>query len=609
MKYGDSADVPIEAGSYLVTVDISAKGYVKEPLTLGYYTILSTEQSSMKVLSFVTNGGDPIEPSIEMAGESITVPTELTRAGYTFAGWYEDVTLRNKVEPFPTTMPDTNKTYYAKWTRDSYNITYNLDGGTDPGNPTTYHVETETFTLIVPTKPGYKFTGWTGSNGETAQKEVSIAKGSIGDREYTANWEMITYTITYPNTYDRVDGNPASYTATETATTAIPLTNPAEREGYTFAGWTMVVDGTAYILPATGAEIPQGTLGHITLTGIWLAKNQTLTLDANGGQFADGNTTATITAEYGSSINLTQPTRSGYTFAGWYTDESCTSPFTGGTMPLAMTIYAKWTAIPSGGGVTTYAVITPGSVTGGSVSASPSRAGYGSTVTITVTPDEGYKLDELTVTDASGNEIAVRSMGGNRFVFTMPRSRVIVEATFAELGGSAIFTDVPAGEYYYDAVYWAVENGVTNGTSATTFSPNAACTRAQMVTFLWRAAGSPEPESGENPFTDVSGSAYYYEAVLWAVENGITNGTSATTFSPDATVTRGQTVTFLWRYDGTPAAGGVSFADVPADAYYSAAVAWAVENGITNGTGANTFSPDAACTRAQIVTFLYRQLG
>ena len=158
-------------------------------------------------------------------------------------------------------------------------------------------------------------------------------------------------------------------------------------------------------------------------------------------------------------------------------------------------------------------------------------------------------------------------------------------------------------------MYWAVGEGITNGTTATTFSPNNACTRAQMVTFLWRAAGEPEPETTVNPFTDVSESAYYYEAVLWAVEQGITNGTTATTFAPNATVTRGQTVTFLWRNAGSPATGNGSFTDVAAEAFYASAVAWAVSEGITNGTTATTFSPNSNCTRAQIVTFLYRDLA
>ena len=171
------------------------------------------------------------------------------------------------------------------------------------------------------------------------------------------------------------------------------------------------------------------------------------------------------------------------------------------------------------------------------------------------------------------------------------------------------FTDVTDDAYYADAVVWAVAKNITSGATATTFAPNASCTRGQMVTFLWRAAGSPEPKSTDTAFTDVKSGAYYEKAVAWAVENNVTTGTSATTFSPGATVTRGQSVTFLWRANGSAAAAGASaFTDVAASAYYASAVAWAVENNVTNGTGAATFSPNADCTRAQIVTFLYRSI-
>lgn len=249
--------------------------------------------------------------------------------------------------------------------------------------------------------------------------------------------------------------------------------------------------------------------------------------------------------------------------------------------------------------------------TGGTVRVNPGRADRGDTVTITVKPNSGYELDELVVTDKNGDTIRLTDKGNDKYTFKMPGSKVTVEATFVRITDEPEdlpFVDVPTGAYYYDAVEWAVENGVTNGTSATTFGPDITCTRAQMVTFLWRAAGSPEPESTVNPFADMSASAYYYEAVLWAVERGITNGTSATTFSPDATVTRGQTVTFLWRDAGSPAASGTAFTDVAVGAYYATAVAWAANEGITSGTSATTFSPDAPCTRAQIVTFLYRHM-
>lgn len=262
------------------------------------------------------------------------------------------------------------------------------------------------------------------------------------------------------------------------------------------------------------------------------------------------------------------------------------------------------------GGSTTYTVSTDAG-RNGDVTVSPSRASYGDTVTITVEPDEGYELDELIVTDSDGDEISIRSRGDGRYTFIMPRSRVTVEATFVEITEDPdllTFTDVPASAYYYDAVYWAVENGVTNGTSATTFNPDMAVSRAQMVTFLWRAHGSPKA-TGTNPFTDVSTSDYYYDAVLWAVANGVTNGTSATTFSPDMAVTRAQAVTFQWRAAGSPVVSGSSFGDVAADAYYVNAVTWAVANGITNGTSATTFSPDVVVSRAQAVTFLWRELA
>ena len=245
----------------------------------------------------------------------------------------------------------------------------------------------------------------------------------------------------------------------------------------------------------------------------------------------------------------------------------------------------------------------------GSVTVSPKSAKKGDTVTVTVKPDKGYEVDEIIVTDKNGDELKVTRKSDTKYTFTMPSGKVTVEASFVEIENTPDeglpFVDVPANAYYADAVAWAVEQGITSGTSATTFSPDASCTRAQMVTFLWRAAGSPKA-AGSNPFSDLDASAYYYDAVLWAVKQGITSGTSATTFGPDATVTRGQTVTFLYRASGSPAVSGNSFADVSADAYYADAVAWAVAEGITSGTGDNMFSPNADCTRGQIVTFLYR---
>ena len=265
-----------------------------------------------------------------------------------------------------------------------------------------------------------------------------------------------------------------------------------------------------------------------------------------------------------------------------------------------------------GGGSSSYSISVPASssISGGSVTVSPRSAEKGDTVTITVKPDDGYELSKLTVTDAKGNGLELTDKGSGKYTFAMPGSSVKIQVSFKEIAEQVTnpFTDVYESDYYYDAVLWAVANGVTAGTSATTFSPNAPVTRAQMVTFLWRAYGSPKA-TGSNPFADVSADAWYYDAVLWAVANGVTVGTSATTFSPDAPVTRSQAVTFQWRAAGSPVVAGDSFDDVAADAYYAGAVTWAIANGITNGTGGNKFSPEVTVTRAQAVTFLWRELA
>ncbi|MFQ9409747.1 MAG: S-layer homology domain-containing protein [Evtepia gabavorous] len=272
-------------------------------------------------------------------------------------------------------------------------------------------------------------------------------------------------------------------------------------------------------------------------------------------------------------------------------------------------VYKESSGGGGGGGSsssTTYAVSVEDSKNG-SVSVSPKRAEKGDTVTITVKPDTGYELDELTVTDKDGDEIKLTEKDDNKFNFKMPGSKVTVETSFKliETEPENPFTDISKSDYFYDAVLWAADKGITSGVTDTLFAPNSSCTRAQMVTFLWRANGSPVVDDAMS-FTDVPADAYYADAVRWAVSKGITSGTSATTFAPDMTVTRAQTVTFLYRAAGTPAVSGGSFADVDANAYYADAVAWAVSEGITSGTSATTFSPDAACTRGQIVTFLYR---
>ena len=254
----------------------------------------------------------------------------------------------------------------------------------------------------------------------------------------------------------------------------------------------------------------------------------------------------------------------------------------------------------------TYSVTTPSKSENGGVAVSSKNARKGDAVTVTVTPDAGYQLDKLTVTDKNGNVLKLTDKGDGKYSFTMPDGKVEIKAVFAKEVKTSPFGDVSTDAYYYKAVQWAQEKGITDGISSNLFGPKQPCTRSQIVTFLWRAAGSPEPKGTAAGMTDVVPGSYYAKAVAWAVENGITTGTAEGTFSPDATCTRAQAVTFLARAQNAKATGKTAFSDVPADSYFADAVAWAQANGVTTGTSETTFSPANDCTRAQIVTFLYR---
>ena len=255
----------------------------------------------------------------------------------------------------------------------------------------------------------------------------------------------------------------------------------------------------------------------------------------------------------------------------------------------------------------TYSVSTPSKTEHGSVTVSPKNASKGDTVTVTVKPDSGYVLETLTVTDKNGNELTLKDKGNGKYTFTMPAGKVEVKATFMEDNSMLnFFYDVPNNAYFYEAVKWAVKNGITTGVGNDLFAPEQPCTRAQIVTFLWRAAGSPEPKGAASGMTDVVSGSYYEKAVAWAIENGITTGTTTTTFSPDVTCTRAQAVTFLARALKAKAASAAEFSDVPTGSYFADAVAWAAANGVTEGIGGGLFGSDNDCTRGQIVTFLYR---
>ena len=381
-----------------------------------------------------------------------------------------------------------------------------------------------------------------------------------------------------------------------TAPASDGLTRPDGNNGSYFK-W-LGSDGNLY---APGESVPEVVT---TLTAQWTVNQYTITYNLAGGT-AEGNpSTYTIETK---AFTLKNPTKSGYTFTGWSgtgldgeNNMTVTIP-TGSTGNRTYT--AHWRYNGSGHSYSYYTIkATAGA--GGSISPSGNvSVREGRDRTFTITPDKGYAISNVKI---DGKSIgAVKS-----YTFENVRRTHTIEAIFMKANGNpqtGVFVDVATGSYYEDAVDWAVENGITKGTDDTHFSPDGICTRAQAVTFLWRTAGSPKPETRAMPFTDVPVGSYYYDAVLWAVENGITKGTSDTTFSPNMTCSRAQIVAFLWRSEKSPAAGTANpFADVKSTAYYADAVLWAVKENITKGTTSTTFSPNADCTRAQIVTFLWR---
>ena len=330
----------------------------------------------------------------------------------------------------------------------------------------------------------------------------------------------------------------------------------------------------------------------------------TLTMKYNDGATAD----STYNVASGTTITLPTPRRSGYTFNGWYDGSKFYAAGASYTVSATVTLNASWSYISSGSSYDpTYSVSTPSKTEHGTVTVSPKSASKGDTVTVTVKPDSGYVLETLTVTDKNGNELTLKDKGDGKYTFTMPSGKVEVKATFMEDNSMLnFFYDVPNNAYFYEAVKWAVENGITTGVGNDLFAPEQPCTRAQIVTFLWRAAGSPEPKGAASGMTDVVSGSYYEKAVAWAIENGITTGTTTSTFSPDVTCTRAQAVTFLARALKAKAASTAEFSDVPTDSYFADAVAWAAANGVTEGIGGGLFGSDNDCTRGQIVTFLYR---
>ena len=481
-------------------------------------------------------------------------------------------------------------------------ITFNGNGGS--GNMDSVTVKAGT-NYILPacgfTAPtDQQFKAWEISGTEY---KVGDSYTVLGDTEIKALWENsvitpTTYTVTVSN-----DGNGTGTASPSTAAAGTTITLTATpNKGYHFKEWQVISGGVTiknnkFIMPSANVEVKA-----IFEEDVPASTEFIVTFDGNGGTSSVGSMTTTNQK----LTSLPSASRSGrYSFDGWYTEKSGGTKITKDTVFHAYTtVYAHWTYTGGGSSGYSYYTIKATAGTGGSISPSGNvSVREGRDQTFTITPDKGYAVANVKI---DGKSIgAVKS-----YTFENVRRTHTIEVIFMKANGNpqtGVFVDVATGSYYEDAVDWAVENGITKGTDDTHFSPDGICTRAQAVTFLWRAAGNPEPQTRAMPFADVPVGSYYYDAVLWAVENGITKGTSDMTFSPDATCSRAQIVTFLWRYEKSPAAGTANpFADVKSTAYYAGAVLWAVKEDITKGTTNTTFSPNADCTRAQIVTFLWR---
>ena len=478
-------------------------------------------------------------------------------------------------------------------------VTFDGNGGTGSMEPVTVE---EGSRYVLPacgfTAPdGQEFKAW-----EIGGVEYNAGDGYVvlGNTEIKALWKdstviPTTFTITF--NANGGTGSMEPVTVEEGSRYPLPACGFIPPVNMQFSGWALSADGSVI---ADGAIM---VTSNITLHAIWepVPVNEFVVFfDGNGGTPA----VSSMTTIGHRLAFLPGAFRSGsYRFDGWYTERNGGELITTSTVFAANTIvYAHWTYTGGSGGSGGYApgyyIIRATAGAGGSITPSGDvSVRAGANQTFTITPNRGYAVSDV--------KIDGRSIGAVRsYTFENISASHTIEVQFRVRSS---FVDVPSGSYYEDAVDLAVANGITTGTDAAHFSPDGICTRAQAVTFLWRAAGRPAPESRTMPFTDVPADSYYYDAVLWAVENGITKGTSSTTFSPDDTCTRAQIVTFLWRSEQSPAAGSSNpFTDVSADAYYADAVLWAVKEAITTGTTRTTFSPDAECTRAQIVTFLWR---
>ena len=573
-----------------------ADGYVSvtsDKSGYDYKVVQKTDTGSIVVKPAVAkpevNVSDKISESdkqaVENAAKSVAVPTLGAAAG-------DKVAAMNKTDAERLVAKAENLTNPILYVQTALKV-----------EPTAYSAENKTLTLDI--TPQYRIVASTADKADDIQ-----LSGNSKNAQVVQDYQKLTITAPtvvtmelptgFANANDKLsikhikdNGTVEYYTGivTETSGTKTLTFTTNGFSPFVISSAVASIDGVMYpTLAEAVANVDSGKtikLETDCAEAVTVSRTVAFTLDANDHT----HTGKIVSGSYTVEANAAVTSMAGYT----------------GAFAFAYTAPSHSSSSGSSSYDPTYSVSTPSKTEHGSVTVSPKSASKGDRVTVTVKPDSGYVLETLTVTDKNGNELTLKDKGDGKYTFTMPTGKVEVKATFMEDNSMLnFFYDVPNNAYFYEAVKWAVENGITTGVGNDLFAPEQPCTRAQIVTFLWRAAGSPEPKGAASGMTDVVSGSYYEKAVAWAIENGITTGTTTSTFSPDATCTRAQAVTFLARALKAKAASAAEFSDVPTGSYFADAVAWAAANGVTEGIGGGLFGSDNDCTRGQIVTFLYR---
>ena len=512
------------------------------------------------------------KPAVENAAKSVAVPTLGAAAG-------DKVAAMNKTDAERLVAKAENLTNPILYVQTALKV-----------EPTAYSAENKTLTLDI--TPQYRIVASTADKADDIQ-----LSGNSKNAQVVQDYQKLTITAPTVVTMELPTGF---------ANANDKLSIKHIKDNGTVEYYTGVVsaDGKSVTFTTKGfspftISAPAASIGET----MYPTLAEAIAKAANGNTVKlEKNCTESVTFS-GKSFTINKNNYE-YDFAKVTVDANSTKTENGGILTITYTAPSYSSGSSSD---PTYSVSTPSKTKNGSVTVSPKNASKGDTVTVTVKPDSGYVLETLTVTDKNGNELTLKDKGNGKYTFTMPAGKVEVKATFMEDNSMLnFFYDVPNNAYFYEAVKWAVENGITTGVGNDLFAPEQPCTRAQIVTFLWRAAGSPEPKGAASGMTDVVSGSYYEKAVAWAIENGITTGTTTTMFSPNVTCTRAQAVTFLARALKAKAASAAEFSDVPTGSYFADAVAWAAANGVTEGIGGGLFGSDNDCTRGQIVTFLYR---